>query len=122
MLLRKVSEQRRGGRTARWIAPYEVGRTVTVEIAGGDHVSSRNSGVLGKLPTLPLFDISHSLVTPADACFHRMSLVPSPLKSAVAITFHPWAPGVPGKLPTPPLADISHSLVTPEDAFFHKSL
>ncbi len=75
----------------------------------------RAPGVFGKLPTPPFFDISHSLVTPAEFR-HITSVVPSPLKSPVAAMSHPAAPGVTGLLPRPPLA-ISHSLVASLDAF-----
>ena len=73
------------------------------------------------LATPPVFDISHSLVVPLDAFCHRMSIVPSPLKSPAAITFHPCIEDVPGLLPTPPAADISHSLVAPVDALSSKT-
>ena len=76
------------------------------------------SGVPSKLAKPPLGDISHSAVAPEDACFQRRSVVPSPLKSLLAIRFQPWTSGVPSKL-APPLGDISHSAVAPVDACCH---
>src|SRR5689334_18993321 len=65
--------------------------------------------VLLRIP--PACDIPHTTVSPVDAFFHRISAVPSSLKSPVAATFQPPAALYKnGWAPTSPAFDISHSL------------